>query len=81
MNLKSIAVLLTAVAAHAVTGPIEYASCQTGCNGHAVSCYGAAGFTFRVALPSVPPVLATCNTGLGTCMAACADLLSERVQL
>ncbi|KAG1726616.1 uncharacterized protein EDB91DRAFT_1061537 [Suillus paluster] len=72
MNLKSIVVLLTAVAAPAVAGPLGYAICQTGCNSLAVACYGAAGFTMGVALPAVPAVLVSCNVGLGTCMAACA---------
>ncbi|KAG1882509.1 hypothetical protein F4604DRAFT_1577418, partial [Suillus subluteus] len=55
-----------------VAGPLAYGICQTGCNGLAVACYAAAGFTFGVALPAAPPVLIACNVGLGGCMAACA---------
>ena len=43
-----------------------------GCNGIAVVCYTAAGFTFGVALPAAPPIILGCNAALGTCMAACA---------
>ncbi|KAG2158737.1 uncharacterized protein EDB93DRAFT_1076476 [Suillus bovinus] len=76
MNLKSLALLVTAaVVPHAVVaGPLasDYGICQTGCNGVAVACYTRAGFTFGVALPTVPPALAECNLALGRCMADCA---------
>ncbi|KAG1742009.1 hypothetical protein EDB19DRAFT_691958 [Suillus lakei] len=73
MKYKSIAVfLLTATAGPAVAGPIGYAICQTGCNGIAVACYSAAGFTFGVAAPAAPPAIIACNAALGACMAACA---------
>ncbi|KAL1714231.1 hypothetical protein EV715DRAFT_295315 [Schizophyllum commune] len=61
-----------ALAATATAGPIAYGLCQTGCNTLAVACYAGAGFTFGVALPAVPPAIAACNAGLGTCSAACA---------
>ncbi|KAI9568904.1 hypothetical protein HD554DRAFT_2021511 [Boletus coccyginus] len=74
MNFKSLAALtLTASAApFAAAGPLAYAICQTGCNVLAVSCYGAAGFTFGVTIVAAPPAIMACNAGLGTCMAACA---------
>ncbi|KAG1794914.1 uncharacterized protein HD556DRAFT_1269841 [Suillus plorans] len=74
MKFKSIStiLLLTATAVPAIAGPIGYAICQTGCNGIAVACYSAAGFTFGVAPPAAPPAIIACNTALGACMAACA---------
>ncbi|KAG1855037.1 hypothetical protein C8R48DRAFT_660633 [Suillus tomentosus] len=76
MKFKSIGiilVLLAATAGPAVAGPIGHAICQTaGCNGIAVACYSAAGFTFGVAPPAAPPAIIACNTALGACMAACA---------
>ncbi|KAG2117668.1 hypothetical protein BD769DRAFT_1049885 [Suillus cothurnatus] len=76
MNFKSLALLLTAavVPQTVVAGPLAYAMCQTGCNGVAVACYSAAGFTFGVALPLAPPVLIACNVALGGCMATCAAI-------
>ncbi|KAL4072098.1 hypothetical protein J3A83DRAFT_4372086 [Scleroderma citrinum] len=73
MNFKTLTALTALAAAPAVTaGPLAYALCQTGCNGLAVACYAAAGFTFGVALPAAPPMILGCNAALGTCMAACA---------
>ncbi|KZP29528.1 hypothetical protein FIBSPDRAFT_727501, partial [Athelia psychrophila] len=43
-----------------------------GCNGLAVCCWSAAGFTFGVTIVLVPPAILACNVGLGTCMATCA---------
>ncbi|KIM87109.1 hypothetical protein PILCRDRAFT_815570 [Piloderma croceum F 1598] len=45
-----------------------------GCNGLAVACYAAAGFTFGVTIVAVPPAIMGCNIGLGTCMATCATV-------
>ncbi|KIM55694.1 hypothetical protein SCLCIDRAFT_1220978 [Scleroderma citrinum Foug A] len=73
MNFKALAALTALAAAPVVTaGPLAYALCQTGCNGLAVACYTAAGFTFGVALPAAPPMILGCNVALGTCMGACA---------
>ncbi|KAL4072099.1 hypothetical protein J3A83DRAFT_4238992 [Scleroderma citrinum] len=73
MNFKTFAAFTALAAAPIVTaGPLAYAVCQSGCNGLAVACYTAAGFTFGVALPLAPPVIIGCNVALGTCMAACA---------
>ncbi|KAF9114376.1 hypothetical protein BGX27_011009 [Mortierella sp. AM989] len=54
-------------------GPLAYGICQTGCNGLAVACYTAAGFTFGTLTAGlgIPAVIVGCNTGLGTCMVAC----------
>lgn len=48
-------------------------ACQTACNMAAVSCYGAAGFVFGTvtAGAGTPAAILTCNSALGTCMAAC----------
>ncbi|KIK35201.1 hypothetical protein CY34DRAFT_96534 [Suillus luteus UH-Slu-Lm8-n1] len=74
MKFKSITVAILLLATGpAVAGPIGYAICQTaGCNGIAVACYSAAGFTFGVAPPAAPPAIIACNAALGACMAACA---------
>ncbi|KAF8554845.1 hypothetical protein OG21DRAFT_1508491 [Imleria badia] len=74
MNLKSLAALTLAASAAplAAAGPLAYALCQTGCNGLAVACYTAAGFTFGVTIVAAPPAIIGCNVGLGACMAACA---------
>src|SRR5882762_1050385 len=45
-----------------------------GCNGLAVACYAAAGFTFGVTIVAAPPAIMACNFGLGTCMATCATV-------
>ncbi|TFL02353.1 hypothetical protein BDV98DRAFT_565686 [Pterulicium gracile] len=65
---------LIAFTGSAHAGLIAYGLCQTGCNTLAVACYSAAGFTFGtvVAAAATPAVLVACNTGLGTCSAACA---------
>jgi hypothetical protein len=57
-----------------ILGILGYGMCQTGCNGVAVACYAAAGFTFGTvtAGAAVPAVILGCNAALGTCMAACA---------
>lgn len=59
------------------SGIIAYGLCQTGCNGVAVACYAAAGFTFGVPTggAAIPAVLVGCNAALGACMATCAALL------
>ncbi|KAG2747675.1 hypothetical protein P692DRAFT_20849092 [Suillus brevipes Sb2] len=73
MKFKSITVaILLLTTGPTVAGPIGYAICQTGCNGIAVACYSAAGFTFGVAPPAAPPAIIACNAALGACMAACA---------
>ncbi|KAG1759280.1 hypothetical protein EDD22DRAFT_906775 [Suillus occidentalis] len=73
MKFKSITVAILLLATGpAVAGPIGYAICQTGCNGIAVACYSAAGFTFGVAPPAAPPEIIACNAALGAYMAACA---------
>ena len=55
-------------------GLLAYGICQTGCNALVVSCYAAAGFTFGTVTAGVgvPVAIIGCNTGLSTCMAACA---------
>ncbi|PBK70936.1 hypothetical protein ARMSODRAFT_934503 [Armillaria solidipes] len=64
-----------ALAPQAHAGPIAYGICQTGCNVLAVACYAAAGFTFgTVAAPAAPAAIIGCNSGLGTCSAACATV-------
>ncbi|KAK0496260.1 hypothetical protein EDD18DRAFT_200744 [Armillaria luteobubalina] len=64
-----------ALAPQAYAGPIAYGICQTGCNVLAVACYAAAGFTFgTVAAPAAPAAIVACNSGLGTCSAACASV-------
>ena len=58
------------------SGIISYGVCQTGCNGLAVACYVAAGFTMGVPIPgSTPATIMACNAGLGGCMAGCALLI------
>lgn len=54
-------------------GPLAYGICQTGCNGVAVACYAAAGFTFGTvtAGTGVPAVILGCNAALGSCMVSC----------
>ena len=54
-------------------GPAAYGICQTGCNAMVVACYGAAGYTFgtMTAGAGIPAAIATCNSSLGFCMAAC----------
>ncbi|KAI9487037.1 MAG: hypothetical protein EXX96DRAFT_517501 [Benjaminiella poitrasii] len=54
-------------------GPIAYGVCQTGCNGLAVACYGAAGYTFGTVTAGVgiPVAIVQCNAALGACMGAC----------
>ena len=57
----------------------RYQSCSDsnlleGCNGLAVACYAAAGFTFGVTIVGAPPAIMGCNLGLGTCMATCATV-------
>ena len=54
-------------------GPVAYGICQTGCNGIAVACYAAAGFTFGTvtAGAGIPAAIVACNGSLGGCMAAC----------
>ncbi|KAF7979734.1 hypothetical protein HWV62_41102 [Athelia sp. TMB] len=47
---------------------------SAGCNGIAVACYAAAGFTFGVTIVGGPPAIAACNVALGTCMATCATV-------
>ncbi|KAH7920598.1 hypothetical protein BV22DRAFT_1073654 [Leucogyrophana mollusca] len=76
MNLRStIALFLAAASAPvAIGGPLAYAACQTGCNGLAVACYTAAGFTFGVTIVAAPPAIMACNAGLGACMATCATI-------
>src|SRR6202044_2645549 len=53
--------------------PCPYRS-RKGCNGLAVACYAAAGFTFGVTIVGAPPAILACNVGLGTCMATCATV-------
>jgi hypothetical protein len=55
-------------------GILGYGTCQSGCNGVAVACYAAAGFTFGTvtAGAGVPAAIVGCNVALGSCMAACA---------
>ena len=65
-----------ALIAPASASLIGYGICQTGCNGLAVACYAAAGFTFgTVAAPLAPPAILACNAALGSCSATCAALL------
>lgn len=45
-----------------------------GCNGIAVACYAAAGFTFGVTVVGGPPAIVACNVALGGCMATCATV-------
>ena len=54
-------------------GFAAYGICQSGCNALVVACYGAAGYTFGTVTAGVgiPAVIATCNSQLGVCMAAC----------
>lgn len=68
--------LLISVCQTADAGLLGYGLCQTGCNGVAVACYSAAGFTFGTvtAGAGIPAVLVACNTALGACMAACAGV-------
>ncbi|KAG7446823.1 uncharacterized protein BT62DRAFT_931391 [Guyanagaster necrorhizus] len=65
-----------ALAPQAHAGPIAYGICQTGCNGMAVACYAAAGFTFGtvIAAPAAPAAILACNAALGTCSTACATV-------
>lgn len=44
-------------------GPLSYGICQTGCNSLAVTCYGAAGFTFGTitGVLDAPPSIIACN--------------------
>jgi hypothetical protein len=55
-------------------GITAYGICQTGCNGVAVACYAAAGFTFGTVTGGVgvPASIIGCNVALGACMASCA---------
>mmetsp|Transcript_14857 Transcript_14857/g.20960 ORF Transcript_14857/g.20960 Transcript_14857/m.20960 type:complete len:100 (-) Transcript_14857:110-409(-) len=52
----------------------SYGLCQTACNAGAVTCYGAAGFTFGAVTggAGAPAAVVACNSVLATCMAACA---------
>lgn len=54
-------------------GPLAYGICQTGCNGVAVACYAAAGYTFGTVTmgAGVPAAIMACNAALGSCMVAC----------
>jgi len=74
MRFATLALLAAAAVTPAMGGPLAYAACQTGCNGLAVACYTAAGFTFGVTIVGVPVAIAGCNVGLGTCMATCATV-------
>jgi hypothetical protein len=60
----------------AEAGPLAYGICQSGCNGVAVACYAAAGFTFGTVTAGmgVCPAIIGCNVALGSCMAACAGI-------
>ena len=71
--LVCMALIAMAFMPHAAGGPLAYGVCQTGCNGVAVACYAAGGYTFGTvtAGTGIPAVLVGCNTALGTCMAAC----------
>jgi hypothetical protein len=55
-------------------GILGYGMCQSACNGVAVACYSAAGFTFSTVTAGLgtPLILIGCNAALGSCMAACA---------
>jgi len=75
MRLAALSLIATAAVIAPVSGgPLAYAACQTGCNGLAVACYAAAGFTFGVTIVGAPPAIMACNVGLGTCMATCATV-------
>ncbi|KAG5682636.1 hypothetical protein PVAND_011975 [Polypedilum vanderplanki] len=65
------------IASNANAGPLAYAACQTVCNGGAVACYAAAGFTFGTVTVGLgtPLVILGCNAALGVCMVACSPLL------
>ena len=67
---KAILMFLFLLSHVVVGGPIAYGLCQTGCNGIAVACYAAAGYTFGTvtAGAGVPAAIAGCNTALGACM-------------
>jgi len=61
------------IAPPTVAGPLAYGICQTGCNGLAVACYAAAGFTFGTVTTGagIPAVPVGCNASLGACMVTC----------
>jgi hypothetical protein len=67
------AILMVSLFTTAESGPLMYGICQTGCNGLAVACYAAAGYTFGTvtAGAGIPAAIATCNSALGACMAGC----------
>lgn len=87
LAVATVALLIINVLPTADAGLLAYGLCQTGCNGVAVACYSAAGFTFGTVtagagIPAVivscvaaPAVIVGCNTALGACMATCAALL------
>ena len=72
-SIKTFLFMVVTLPLLAESGIISYGVCQTGCNGLAVACYIAAGFTFGVPIPgSTPAAIVGCNAALGACMAACA---------
>jgi hypothetical protein len=68
--------LIISVLPTADAGWLAYGLCQTGCNGVAVACYAAAGFTIGTvtAGAGIPAVIVGCSTALGACTATCAAL-------
>ncbi|KAI0859552.1 hypothetical protein F4860DRAFT_249266 [Xylaria cubensis] len=56
-------------------GPAAYGICQAGCAAVVTACYAAAGFTWgATAGLSIPATIVACNTGFGTCQAACCAM-------
>lgn len=51
-----------------------FAICQAGCAGVVLTCYGAAGVTYGLALLTASTAVVACNEAFGTCSGYCAAL-------